>query len=76
MSAMEGELKTIGGLEVVRLLSKGGMSEVYEAVNPRLGLRHAVKLYAYPKEGDEDALKALFAVAEGRMKKAEGAWRR
>ena len=41
---------TIGSYETVRLLGKGGMSEVYEAVNPRLGTRHAVKLFAYEKD--------------------------
>lgn len=38
------------GYKVVRLLGKGGMSEVYEVENLRLGSRHAVKIYAYPKE--------------------------
>jgi hypothetical protein len=41
---------TIGSYETVRLLGKGGMSEVYEAVNPRLGTRHAVKLFVYEKD--------------------------
>ncbi len=49
---MEGETRTIGGLRLVRLLGKGGMSEVYEAENLRLGSRHAVKLYAYPNEDE------------------------
>ena len=43
----------IGGLKVVRLLGKGGMSEVYECENPRLGSRHAVKLYCYSREDAE-----------------------
>ena len=64
ISAMDGEPKTIGGLEVVRLLGRGGMSEVYEAVDPRLGSRHAVKLYAYPKQDDE--VRRRFE-AEGRL---------
>ena len=55
---------TIGGLEVVRLLGKGGMSEVYEAVDPRLGSRHAVKLYSYPK--DDQDVRRRFEV-EGRL---------
>lgn len=41
---------TIGTYETVRLLGKGGMSEVYEAVNPRLGTRHALKLFVYEKD--------------------------
>ena len=41
---------TIGNYDVVRLLGKGGMSEVYEAENPRLGTRHAIKLFAYEKD--------------------------
>ena len=41
---------TIGNYETVRLLGKGGMSEVYEAVDTRLGTRHAVKLFAYEKD--------------------------
>jgi len=61
---MEPETRTIGGLRIVRLLGKGGMSEVYEAENPRLGSRHAVKLYAYPKSDDE--VRKRFEV-EGRL---------
>ncbi len=41
---------TIGGYETVRLLGKGGMSEVYEATNLRLGSRHALKLFTYAKD--------------------------
>jgi len=54
----------IGPYEVVRQLGKGGMSEVYEAVNPRLGSTHAVKVYAYAKE-DAEVRKRF--VAEGAM---------
>jgi len=54
----------IGGLKVVRLLGKGGMSEVYECENPRLGSRHAVKLYAYPK--DDAEVRSRFET-EGRL---------
>ena len=43
----------IAGYETVRLLGKGGMSEVYEVVNPRLGSRHALKLFAFEKGDDE-----------------------
>ena len=55
---------TIGGLEVVRLLGKGGMSEVYEAVDARLGSRHAVKIYAY--SGEDQDVRRRFEV-EGRL---------
>lgn len=44
---------TIGCYNVVRLLGKGGMSEVYEAENPRLGSRHAIKLFTYEKDDPE-----------------------
>ena len=43
----------IGGYEVIRLLGKGGMSEVYEVENPRAGSRHALKLYTYGQEDPE-----------------------
>ena len=64
MPAMTDERKTIGGLKVVRLLGKGGMSEVYEVEDPRLGSRHALKLFAYPK--DDAEVQARFE-AEGRL---------
>ena len=54
----------IGIYETVRLIGKGGMSEVYEAVNSRLGSRHAIKLYSYPK--DDADVKSRFK-AEGAM---------
>ena len=60
MSAMNCEERvTIGGYKVVRLLGKGGMSEVYEVERPLTGSRHALKLFAYPKE-DAQVLKASF----------------
>ena len=46
---MSEERRTIGPYETVRLLGKGGMSEVYEVENPRLGSRHALKLFTYEK---------------------------
>ena len=55
---------TIGKYETVRLLGKGGMSEVYEAVDPRLGTRHAVKLFAYDK--DDPDVRRRFE-SEGRL---------
>lgn len=56
--------RCIGPYELVRLLGKGGMSEVYEAENPRLGTRHALKLYAYEK--DDPEVRERFLV-EGRL---------
>ena len=50
---MSEERRKIGPYEIVRLLGKGGMSEVYEAENPRLGSRHALKLFTYEKDDPE-----------------------
>ena len=61
---MEREARTIGGLRIVRLLGKGGMSEVYEAEDPQLESRRAVKLYSYPKNDEE--VRQRFEV-EGRL---------
>ena len=58
------ERRRIGPYELVRLLGKGGMSEVYEAENPRLGSRHALKLFAYEK--DDPEVRERFLV-EGRL---------
>jgi len=44
---------TIGEYKTIRLLGKGGMSEVYEAENTRLGSRHALKLYSYKENAPE-----------------------
>ena len=60
----EGARRRIGPYELVRLLGKGGMSEVYEAENTRLGSRHALKLYAYEK--DDPEVRERFLV-EGRL---------
>ena len=54
----------IGSYKTVRLLGKGGMSEVYEAENPRLGSRHALKLFTYEK--DDPEVKDRFTV-EGKL---------
>ena len=54
----------IGPYETVRLLGKGGMSEVYEVENPRLGSRHALKLFTYEK--DDPEIRERFLV-EGRI---------
>ena len=47
------EQREIGSYRLIRLLGKGGMSEVYEAENSRLGSRHAIKLFTYEKEDAE-----------------------
>lgn len=54
----------IGGYKVVRLLGKGGMSEVYEVERPVLGSRHALKLFTYDK--DDGDVRGRFLV-EGRL---------
>ena len=61
---MSEERRKIGPYETVRLLGKGGMSEVYEVENPRLGSRHALKLFTYEKEYPE--VKERFMV-EGKL---------
>ena len=61
---MGGERKRIGPYETIRLLGKGGMSEVYEVENQRLGSRHALKLFTYEK--DDPEVKDRFTV-EGRL---------
>ena len=54
----------IGAYDVIRVLGKGGMSEVYEAENPRLGSRHALKVYTY--RNDDPDVRRRFDV-EGRL---------
>ena len=61
---MSEERRKIGPYEIVRLLGKGGMSEVYEVENPRLGSRHALKLFTYEK--DDPEVQERFQV-EGRL---------
>ena len=61
---MSEKRRRIGQYEVVRLLGKGGMSEVYEAENVRLGSRHALKLFTYEKNDSE--VKERFQV-EGKL---------
>ena len=58
------EKRKIGSYEVVRLLGKGGMSEVYEVENSRLGSRHALKLFTYEK--DDADVRERFQV-EGKL---------
>ena len=61
---MSEESRKIGPYAVVRLLGKGGMSEVFEVENPRLGSRHALKLFTYEK--DDPEVKERFTV-EGKL---------
>ena len=58
------EERTIGRYRVLRLLGKGGMSEVFEVEDPRLGSRHALKLFAY--EQNDAEVRERFLV-EGRL---------
>lgn len=58
------ERRSIGSYEVVRLLGKGGMSEVYEVENTRLGSRHAAKLFTYSEDDGEVRERFL---GEGRL---------
>ena len=58
------ERKRVGEYELVRLLGKGGMSEVYEVENSRLGSRHALKLFTYEK--DDPDVKERFQI-EGKL---------
>jgi len=59
-----GERRQIGHYEVVRLLGEDGMSEVYEVEDPRLGSRHALKLFAYHRDDSEVRVRFL---TEGRL---------
>ena len=58
------ERKRIGAYEILRLLGKGGMSEVHEVENLRLGSRHALKLFTYEKDDQEVRERFL---TEGRL---------
>lgn len=53
MSVVEVGIGSIGGYKVLRQIGKGGMSEVYEVENPRLGSRHALKFFSSEKDDDE-----------------------
>ena len=57
-------MQNIGCYNVIRLLGKGGMSEVYEVENVRLGSRHALKLFTYEK--DDAEVRARFQT-EGKL---------
>ena len=54
----------IAEYNIVRKLGDGGMSEVWEAENLRLGSRCALKVYCYPKQ--DEAVRERFLV-EGRL---------
>lgn len=54
----------IGIYKTIRLLGRGGMSEVYEVENPRLGSHHAIKLFTYEK--DDQEVKKRFLI-EGKL---------
>ena len=56
--------REIGEYRIVRLLGKGGMSEVYEAEHLRLGSHHAIKFFTYEK--NVDGVKERF-LAEGKL---------
>lgn len=55
----------VGAYRIVRPLGRGGMAEVYEVENERLGARFALKAFTLD-HGDVDFLKRRFSV-EGRL---------
>ena len=55
----------IGPWRVVRLIGRGGMADVYEVADARLGARYALKLFTYAR-GQESAARMRF-FAEGRL---------
>ena len=59
------DVERIGGYHVVRLLGKGGMAEVYEAVHEQLGVHRALKVFTGDGERAE-LLRSRF-LAEGRL---------
>lgn len=64
MTNTEEKKELIGPYEVVRLVGKGGMSEVYEVEVSGLGVRRALKLFACEKKDDEVLRRFL---VEGRL---------
>ena len=56
--------REIDEYRIIRLLGKGGMSEVYEAEHLRLGSQHAIKFFTYTK--NVDGVKERF-LAEGKL---------
>ena len=65
LKAMLGNGRQIGPYRVVRLLGKGGMAEVYEVENERLGARFALKAFTLD-HGEVEFLRKRFQV-EGRL---------
>ena len=57
--------RQIGAWNVVRLLGKGGMAEVYEVEDEKLGSRYALKLFTYDRAEWEMARTRFFS--EGRL---------
>jgi len=57
--------EVIGGWRVVRLIGRGGMAEVYEVEDVRLGARYALKLFTYSRTEKEAARARFFS--EGRL---------
>jgi serine/threonine protein kinase len=55
----------LGGWKVVKPLARGGMAEVYEVEDARLGVRCALKLFTYDR-GEQEAVRRRF-FAEGRL---------
>lgn len=55
----------LGNWKIVKLLGRGGMAEVYEVEDVRLGARYALKLFTYDR-GSGETVKERF-YAEGRL---------
>ena len=55
----------IGAWHVVRLIGAGGMAEVYEVEDARLGVRYALKLFTYAR--DKDGAARVRFISEGRL---------
>ena len=55
--------RQIAGWKLVRLLGKGGMAEVFEAEDTRLGTRAAIKLFSCAKDKDGDVRSRFLAEA-------------
>ena len=62
-------METIGKYQIVRVLGQGGMGRVYEAVDPMIGRRVAIKTISANIVADEEARARFFreAQAAGRL---------
>src|SRR3954464_13151222 len=62
-------METIGKYQIVRVLGQGGMGRVYEAVDPIIGRRVAIKTISAAFVADEEARARFFreAQAAGRL---------